>query len=148
MYGNCCIVGYCAISSNLLFKFHHSDKRNFLCYIAGLQLNVCSMTKKFLVLNQNTFCGFSKEPSHWDGSFEHQKLMFELRNKKIFTILHTKVFTILGTIFCINKVQGHPDRNQSGWNNPPVHKFYTCSCIEHCGFFAVKKYISRAPTYM
>ena len=25
----------------------------------------------FLLLNQSIFCGYSKEPSQWDGSFEH-----------------------------------------------------------------------------
>ena len=29
-------------------KFHHSDKRNFLCYLAGLQLNVRNLTKENL----------------------------------------------------------------------------------------------------
>ena len=42
-----------------------------------------------LFLNQNIFCGYSKEPSQWDGSFEHPKNMFKLMDKKIITILHT-----------------------------------------------------------
>ena len=29
----------------------------------------------FLFLNQNICCGYSKEPSQWDGSFEHPKHM-------------------------------------------------------------------------
>ena len=41
----------------------------------------------FLFFNQNMFCACSKEPSHWDGSFEHQKQMLKLMDKKIFTIL-------------------------------------------------------------
>ena len=32
----------------------------------------------FLCLNQNICCGYSKEPSQWDGSFEHPKHMFKL----------------------------------------------------------------------
>ena len=32
----------------------------------------------FLFLNQNICCGYSKEPSRWDGSFEHTKHMFKL----------------------------------------------------------------------
>ena len=42
-------------------------------------------TKKliFLVLNQNICCGYSNEPSHWDGSFEHPKHMFKLISKEI-----------------------------------------------------------------
>ena len=30
----------------------------------------------FLFVNQNICCGYSKEPSRWDGSFEHPKHMF------------------------------------------------------------------------
>ena len=41
----------------------------------------------FLFLNENICCGYSKEPSRWDGSFEHPKHMFKLMDKKITTIL-------------------------------------------------------------
>ena len=41
----------------------------------------------FLFLNQNICCGYSKEPSQWDGSFEHPKYMLKKMGKKIFTIL-------------------------------------------------------------
>ena len=41
----------------------------------------------FLFLNQNICCGYSKEPSRWDGSFEHPKHMLKVMGKKIFTIL-------------------------------------------------------------
>ena len=41
----------------------------------------------FLFLNQNICCGYSKEPSQWDGSFEHPKHLLKLICKKIFTIL-------------------------------------------------------------
>ena len=36
----------------------------------------------FLFLNQNICCGYSKEPSHRDGSFEHPKHMLKLMDKK------------------------------------------------------------------
>ena len=39
-------------------------------------------------LNQNICCGYSKEPSQGDGSFEQPKHMFELIGKQIITILH------------------------------------------------------------
>ena len=48
----------------------------------------------FLFLNQNICCGYSKEPSHWDGSFEHPKHMLKLVGKKIFTILRSKLLLI------------------------------------------------------
>ena len=31
-------------------------------------------------------CGYSKEPSQWDSSFEHPKHMFKLTDKKIIAI--------------------------------------------------------------
>ena len=40
----------------------------------------------FLFLIQNICCGYSKEPSQWDGSFEHPKHILKLMAKKIFTI--------------------------------------------------------------
>ena len=45
----------------------------------------------FLFLNQNISCGYSKEPSQWDGSLEHPKHMFKLMDKKI-TVLAKKDF--------------------------------------------------------
>ena len=41
----------------------------------------------FLPININICFGCSKEPSQWDGSFEHPKHMFILMGKKIITIL-------------------------------------------------------------
>ena len=40
-----------------------------------------------LFLIQNICCGYSKEPSRWDGSFEHPKLIFNLMGKKIIALL-------------------------------------------------------------
>ena len=42
-----------------------------------------------LFLIQNICCGYSKEPSQSDGSFEHPKHMSKLMGKKIITILHS-----------------------------------------------------------
>ena len=35
----------------------------------------------FLLLTQNICCRYSKEPSQWNGSFEHLKQMFKLMDK-------------------------------------------------------------------
>ena len=56
----------------------------------GPQIRLRNRKLFFLVLNQNICCGYSKEPSHWDGSFEHPKHMFKLMDKKIITILRRK----------------------------------------------------------
>ena len=54
------------------------------------------MLKLFLsnILNQNICCGYSKEPSQWDGSFEHQKQNFKQMDKKIITILRSTILFI------------------------------------------------------
>ena len=44
----------------------------------------------FLFLNQNICCGYVKESSHQDDSFEHPKHMLKLMGKKIFTVLRFK----------------------------------------------------------
>ena len=44
----------------------------------------------FLFLNQNICFGCSKEPSQWDGSFEHPKHILKIMGKKIFTLLRWK----------------------------------------------------------
>ena len=51
-------------------------------------LRVCNRKLIFLFLNQNICRGYSKEPSQWDGSFEHPKHMLKIMGKDIFTILH------------------------------------------------------------
>ena len=45
---------------------------------------------KFLI--RNICCWYSKEPSQRDGSFEHQKHMFELMDKKIITFFLPNIF--------------------------------------------------------
>ena len=52
----------------------------------GLKINLCNKKIIILFLNQNICCGvYSKEPSHWDGSFEHQKHMLQIMGKEILT---------------------------------------------------------------
>ena len=68
----------------------------------GLQIRVRTRKLFFLFLNQNICCGYSKEPSQWDGSFEHPKHMLEIIGKKIFAILRWNfccVFT--GMLVCV-----------------------------------------------
>ena len=56
-----------------------------------------------LFLNQNICCGYSKEPSQWDGSFQHPKHMLKLMGKKIFTILRQNFFIYLN--LCVTEFQ-------------------------------------------
>ena len=72
-------------------KYHFQYKniigmiRIDIWYATGLQLRVRKGNLIFLVLNQNICCGYSKEPSEWDGCFEHPKQKLKLTGKKIFT---------------------------------------------------------------
>ena len=46
-------------------------------------------------------CGYAKEPSHLDGSFEHPKHMFKLMDKKL--IANSKnINFIYNRLFCCN----------------------------------------------
>ena len=56
-------------------------------FLAGPQIRVRKGKLFFLFLNQNLCCGYSKEPSHREGSFEHPKHLFKLMDKKIIPIL-------------------------------------------------------------
>ena len=60
----------------------------------GLQISVRNQKLTFLFLSQNICCGYSKELSQRDGSFEHPKQMFKLMDKKILTILGSKFLVI------------------------------------------------------
>ena len=70
------------------------DKMHFGCnmVITRLQIkvSVCIWKIIFLFLDQNICCGCSKEPSQWDGSFEHPKHTFKLTDVKIITIFHSQ----------------------------------------------------------
>ena len=48
-----------------------------------LQIRVRNGKTFFLFLNQNICCGYSKEPSQWDGSLEHPKQLFKLMGKTL-----------------------------------------------------------------
>ena len=55
--------------------------------ITGPQIRVKNWKLFFIFLNQNICCGYSKELSLWECSFECPALMFKLLGKEIFTIL-------------------------------------------------------------
>ena len=59
--------------------------RNFRAF-TSLLLKGCNRKVIFLLLNQSICCGYSKEPSHRDGSFEHPKHMLKPMDKKVIAI--------------------------------------------------------------
>ena len=60
----------------------------------GLQIRVRTGKLFFLLLKQNICCGYSKEPSQWDGPFEHPKHMFKLIGKEINAILGAQTILV------------------------------------------------------
>ena len=81
------------------------------------RLNIRMRNKKifFVFLNQNICCGYSKEPSQGDGSFEHPKHMFKPMDKKfyanffcltdptiVFVCLFDLIIYVPSTIFQLN----------------------------------------------
>ena len=65
--------------------------------LPGLQIRVHIGKLFSLFLIQNICCGYSKEQSQWDGSFEHPKCMLKLMGKKISTnlVFYSKKFVYL-----------------------------------------------------
>ena len=77
------ISNFCACKQELI---------ECLIFVSGPQIRVRNKKVFFLFLNQNICCGYSKEPSQWDGFFEHPKHMFKVMDKKIIAILFAKNF--------------------------------------------------------
>ena len=76
------------------FMYVSSEGSGETAWTSGHQIRVCIGKLFSLFLIENICCGYSKEPSQWDDSFEHPKHMFKLIGKKIITILHSKNFLI------------------------------------------------------
>ena len=73
----------------------------------------------FLSVNFSICFGCSKEPSHWDGSFEYQQNMFWLRNKKkIFLITHSFLKDWKTSKICNERFSLVVDKNKlvTDWN--------------------------------
>ena len=80
----------------------------------GLQIRVCTGKLFFLFLNQNICCGYSKEPSRWDGSFKHPKHMFKLMGKEIIAILGAQTILIWTYVKYINLIYNQASK-KSVW---------------------------------
>ena len=84
------------VKGNTLFKNDLDFVTSYIGRFAvpGLKIRVRTRKLLFLLLNQNIcLSGYSKEPSPWDGSFEHPKHTFKLMDKKIITILRKMCLT-------------------------------------------------------
>ena len=87
-----CVVSLVfAVSSRLLLS--KSEKNRTLVKSACQKII-------FLFLNQIICCWYSKEPSQWDGSFEHPKHMLKLMGKKY--------LNFYAEVFCLSKPVNEP----------------------------------------
>ena len=75
----------------ILARTEKENEKTFRTLIRPL-VKTAYQKNNFLIPNQNIYCGYSKEPSQWDGSFEHPKHMLTLKDKKIITILRKLLF--------------------------------------------------------
>ena len=72
-----------------------TDERNCHNSMSCPQIRVHNRKLFFLFLNQDICCRYSKEPSRWDGSFEHPKHILKPMGKKIIAIFPSSFFASL-----------------------------------------------------
>ena len=89
-----CLISAYSATPLSLFNNKNEEFNGVRTRKAGLQIRVHTGKLFFLFLNQNLCCGYSKEPSQWDGSFEQPKHMFKLMGKEINTILGAQTILI------------------------------------------------------
>ena len=91
MWGVLCL--FCnTLLSVLSSNFNHlAVEERAGCFTGPLR--VCNEEIVFLFLNK-TCCGYSKESSQRDRSFEHPKHMLKLMGKKILTIFCSNILLI------------------------------------------------------
>ena len=65
-------------------------------------MHIGKLFSSFLI--QNICCGYSKEPSQCDGSFDHPKHMFKLMGKKIIKIVRKKKNSNLDLCSSLQKI--------------------------------------------
>ena len=58
----------------------------------------CAPKNWYSYFSTKTFCGYSKESSEWDGSFEHPKHMAKLMGKKTFDYISTRPRSAVGNV--------------------------------------------------
>ena len=137
----CMIEGMdCVIITNkwIMFstKFPMMKNKHFIFQNTGLKLRVCNRKIFFLFLNQNICCGYSKEPSQWDGSFEHSKHMLKIMGKKIFTIFMPPLFVECGRALSVAHVRPSVRLSVRPWVRLCVLPF-----VHHLGRY----YVSATP---
>ena len=103
----------------------------------------------FLFLSKGICYGCSKEPSQWDGSFEHPQYILRLIDKKIFGILCSNIclrvfFVVFVFLFswktkkCIMCTQNLPSQGDGSFLIPLTHVFVEKETIKNLFFFSLK----------
>ena len=128
-------------SANFVFHLKTRCYKQDFWMSSGPQKRVCKWKLFFLFLNQNICCGYSKEPSRWDGSFEHPKHMFQLMDKKIIAI-YANYFSLTGPLaLCPKTVASTPGPSLHFWERGQglwmvfLLKFGTVLRLRYVGLF-------------
>ena len=101
----------------------------------------CKIEIIFLSISLNMFFGCSKEPSHWDCSFEIPQHMFWLRNKKINFQLRTLIWGHAAALVFILFLFLLKKKNQEyhGASTVWIQKERNCIAVKDCPFKIVEK---------
>ena len=95
--------------------------------------SVCAQQKIFfLFLNPKICCGYSKEPSQRDGSFEHPKHLVEMMGKKIITIYPEN--------FCLSKPISNSFYN-NGLANIHVNRAIVINPFSTCILYVFSEFL-------
>ena len=129
------IYVFLSIKFNIHFgcSKEHSDRDGSFEYpqhmfcLKNKKINFQSQTlikrsiRNFLFLNQNIYCGYSKEPSQWDSSFKHPKQMFKPTDKKILINLRSNFIFIWGPVYtCTTSLKLKQGELQSNGKAAPL----------------------------
>ena len=77
---------------------------DLLKYIALVMWRVPYKKLIFFFSTKTYVVGTQKEPSQWDGSFEHPQNLLKIRGKKTFTIVRWKLLFILTCVWALTSL--------------------------------------------
>ena len=130
-------------NQNNKVKFHKCHVNDHVSKsLSGLQIRVRTGKLFFLLLNQYICCGYSKETSQSDGSFEHPKHMLKLMGKEINAILGAQTILIwTHGLFMISSLHIKESNykykflflNQNMWTSQKKHLHET---VLFCAYFS------------
>ena len=107
----------------------------------------------FLFLNKNICCGYSKELSQWDGSFEHPKNVLKLMGKK-YLQFYAEKFCLSKPVF-IDLIIAYIDLHRSNSGTLQTYTLYNIDteetmqlwCHTKARLFTISTLIAGDPVY-